>query len=211
MGARGIGHIAQLCETAAPDGWRDHHRGVGPQRVVRFDRGGGPGQGELIEALPSDGVAVSTPTTPTCCRSSTGARPRFSPSAPSRPPTSRVSEVKLDRHLHPTFQLDHNNEIRRSRFRWPAPTWRSTPPPRSPPPCCRCPVRPGRRPGCRAVELSPWRMEVSTTPEGVLWSTTPTTPTRPRCGRRWPHSCETGAADLIAVIGEMPSGRRGPR
>ena len=64
MGARGLGHIAQLCTIARPT--IGVVTAVGDAHVEQFGsiEGVAQGKGELIESLPDDGVAVLNATDP---------------------------------------------------------------------------------------------------------------------------------------------------
>ena len=58
MGARGIGHIAYLCEIAPPRIAAVLNVGTRPHRRVRRPRAIALAKGEIVEALPADGMAV---------------------------------------------------------------------------------------------------------------------------------------------------------
>ena len=58
MGARGIGHIADLCAIAPPDVGGRAQRRHRPPRRVRLAGGDRPAKGEIVEALAPSGTAV---------------------------------------------------------------------------------------------------------------------------------------------------------
>ncbi len=169
MGARGIGHLAELCEIAPPDislvlnVGKAHIGEFGSQENIALAKG------ELVEALSSgrprgpqrrrpprgrDGRADARPGScrsvvpgPTSCsaasRSTTsGARPSTSPTT-GRPSTWRS-----------VWSASTRPPTRRRRQR---PHW---------PPVSPWQVWPG---ACRAIErLSPWRMEVHERADGLV-------------------------------------------
>lgn len=122
MGARGIGHIAQLCRIARPT--------VGLVTCVAMAHAEffgslddvATGKGELVEALPADGVAVLNADDPRVLAMSTrtsasiltfGQRDPSDPSdraaedgADRHRPDVRLGPVRLDRSLRPTFTID---------------------------------------------------------------------------------------------------------
>ena len=77
MGARVAGNIAELCAIARPTDRRRHQHRPRPRRAPRRPRGRARVKGELLEALPADGIAVldaDDDVTPTPAPARTAAR-----------------------------------------------------------------------------------------------------------------------------------------
>jgi UDP-N-acetylmuramoyl-tripeptide--D-alanyl-D-alanine ligase len=112
MGARGIGHIAALCAVARPT--VGVVTNVGTAHLAMYDRPDGIviAKGELVEALPSNGVAVLN--FDDASRDAHAARTSarvltFSAPTTGAPSSSRadvtVDRVVLDGELRPSFNL----------------------------------------------------------------------------------------------------------
>ncbi|MDH4276458.1 MAG: UDP-N-acetylmuramoyl-tripeptide--D-alanyl-D-alanine ligase [Acidimicrobiia bacterium] len=211
MGARGIGHIAKLCETARPTIGVITTIAMVHSELFGSIEAVAQGKGELIEALPADGVAVlyaDNPHVMSVVERSSAPVLTFGV-APDA--DVRVSDVKLDRSLHPTFQLTHGGESRTVTVPVAGAHMAVN---------AAAAVATAMAAGIAfeiaadqvgAVELSPWRMEVSTTPGGALvvndaYNANPTSMRAALAALN-----ETGAAHLVAVVGEMAElGEEGP-
>ncbi|GAA2782231.1 UDP-N-acetylmuramoyl-tripeptide--D-alanyl-D-alanine ligase [Saccharopolyspora taberi] len=105
LSARGVGHIAKLCEVAPPrigavlNVGHAHLGEFGSQEAVARAKG------ELVESLPADGVAVLNADDPlvAAMAARTAARVVFVGEAPSA--HVRAEDVELDEHARPTFTL----------------------------------------------------------------------------------------------------------
>ena len=168
MGARGIGHIAELCETARPTIGLITTIALVHSELFGSIEAVAQGKGELIEALPADGSAVLYADNPHVMSvASRSAAPVITfGTAPDA--DVRVSDVKLDGSLQPTFTLTHGNEsttvtipVAGAHMAVNAAAAVATAV------AAGIPFGSAAR-GVEAVELSPWRMEVSTTPAGAL-------------------------------------------
>ncbi len=211
MGARGIGHIAELCETARPT--------VGVITTVELVHSElfgsieavAQGKGELIEALPADGAAVLYADKPIVMGIAARSTAPVITFGMSTEADVRVSEVELDRSLHPTFQLSHRGERRTVTVPVAGAHMAVN---------AAAAVATAIAAGVTfdqaaeavgAVELSPWRMEVSTTASGALvvndaYNANPTSMRAALAAL-----VETGATELVAVVGEMAElGVEGP-
>ena len=108
MGARGIGHIAELCLIARPDDLARPQRRHRPHRRVRRPQAKiAEAKGEIVEALPADGGAPSsTPTTRSWRHGRPAPRPGWCSS--ERPRRGRTAEnVAARRPGPPAFTLTH--------------------------------------------------------------------------------------------------------
>ena len=106
MGARGIGHIAELCAVAAPTVGVVTRVALVHSELFGSIEAVARGKGELIEALPSDGTAVLNVDDPMVAAMAerTGARIigyGFDPGA-----DVRLSGVEVDDLLRPRFTVD---------------------------------------------------------------------------------------------------------
>ncbi len=211
MGARGIGHIAALCRTARPTIGVITTIALVHSELFGSIEAVAQGKGELIEALPADGAAVlyaDNPHVMSIVERSPAPVITFGVGPDA---DVRVSEVKLDRSLHPTFQLTHEGETRTVTVPVAGAHMAVN---------AAAAVATAMAAGVRfdraadqvgAVELSPWRMEVSTAPGGALvvndaYNANPTSMRAALAAL-----VETGAGRLVAVIGEMAElGSEGP-
>ena len=104
MGARGVGHIAELCEIGQPTiGVVTVVAGVHLEVFGSLDDVA-TGKGELIEALPSTGTAVlnaDDPRVAAMAARTDATVLTFGQEAGE----VRAVDVSLDEHLHPTFEL----------------------------------------------------------------------------------------------------------
>ncbi len=211
MGARGIGHIAMLCATARPTVGVITTVALAHSELFGSIEAVAQGKGELIEALPPDGVAVlyaDNPHVMSIVERSPAPVVTFGV-APDA--DVRVSDVKLDRSLHPTFQLSYGGE-----------THTVTVPVAGAHMALNAAAAVAAAMGAGvpfgratdqigAVELSPWRMEVSTTPGGALIVNDAYNANPASMRAALAALAETGAATLVAVVGEMAElGEEGP-
>ena len=207
MGARGIGHIAELCRIAPPDVAAVLNVGTAHLGEFGSPRGDRPGQG----------------------RDRRGARPRGHRRAQRRrrpgrgdartgPPAPRAHLRRAGRRRLARRRRSTTSAGRRSRWvttasgtpsrsASPAPT-RSPTPPRPPPwpspSASTWPTSPGPSPRRRPPRAGGW----SCTSGPTAWSssTTPTTPTRRRWRPRSTRSSRSASrrgARTVAVLGEM--------
>jgi len=211
MGARGIGHIAMLCATARPTIGVITTVALAHSELFGSIEAVAQAKGELIEALPPDGAAVlyaDNPHVMSIVERSPAPVITFGV-APDA--DVRVSEVKLDRSLHPTFQLSSGGESRTITVPVAGAHMAIN---------AAAAVATAVAAGISferatdqvgAVELSPWRMEVATTPTGALivndaYNANPTSMRAALAALT-----ETGATRLVAVVGEMAElGEEGP-
>ncbi|PRY17533.1 UDP-N-acetylmuramoyl-tripeptide--D-alanyl-D-alanine ligase [Kineococcus rhizosphaerae] len=106
MGARGIGHIAALCRTARPD--------VGVELVVGAAHAGEFGsleataqaKGELVEALPADGLAVLNADDERVAAMASRTRARVLTFGRSAHADVRAADVVLDEQARAGFRLE---------------------------------------------------------------------------------------------------------
>ncbi|GAA0324195.1 UDP-N-acetylmuramoyl-tripeptide--D-alanyl-D-alanine ligase [Kineococcus aurantiacus] len=107
MGARGIGHIAHLCRIARPD--------VGVELVVGAAHAGEFGsleataqaKGELVEALPADGLAVLNADDDRVAAMAPRTTARVLTFGRGPHADVRAVDVVLDDHARPGFRLEH--------------------------------------------------------------------------------------------------------
>ncbi|WP_380175176.1 UDP-N-acetylmuramoyl-tripeptide--D-alanyl-D-alanine ligase [Kineococcus sp. DHX-1] len=108
MGARGLGHIAQLCRIARPD--------VGVELVVGAAHVGEFGsleataqaKGELVEALPPQGLAVLNADDDRVAAMASRTRARVLTFGRSAHADVRASDVTLDGRARARFRLEHD-------------------------------------------------------------------------------------------------------
>ena len=184
----------------------------GAHRRVRQPGGDRGGQGRARRGAAADGVAVLNADDPLVAAMARADRgPGASPSDEAGGATCDSTDVEIDDLGRPTSTF----RVRRRR-----------PAPRAPAPGRRAPARQRRRGGrasrvgagarrstrsSRRARRAPsacrgggWRC--TSAPTASPSSTTPTTPTRTRCGPRsrpWPRSAAAAARRTIAVLGEM--------
>ena len=219
MGSRGIGHIVQLCKVARPT--------VGIVTTVALAHSElfgsletiAAGKGELIECLPADGVAVlnadnhhvTAMADRTEARVLTFGMARLGDIPVKKRPDFAIDNIDLDLSLHPTFDLWYGDESERISVPVAGAHMAVN---------AAAAVAAAVATGVpfsdaakqvAAVDMSPWRMEVSTTPEGatVINDAYNANPTSMRAALA--TLTETGAERLVAVIGEMAElGDEGP-
>lgn len=167
MGARGVGHIAELCDVASPTIGIVTCVALAHSELFGDIEGVARAKGELVEALPSSGVAVLNGDDPLVAamasRTSAGVVTFGSGQA-----DVRVSDVSLDRLLRPTFTIDSDwgsasatLQVRGAHMATNAAA------------AVAAAVSAGVSfdqavEGIQAAELSPWRMDVSEAGNGLL-------------------------------------------
>ena len=108
MGARGVGHIAELCGIARPDVSLVLNVGVahigefGSQEQIAVAKG------ELVEALPDDGVAVLNADDPLVSAMASRTRARVSTFGADAEADVRLGAVTLDDLGRPSFELSYD-------------------------------------------------------------------------------------------------------
>lgn len=106
MGARGIGHIAELCAIARPDisvvlnVGRAHLGEFGSQQNIAVAKG------ELVEALGPDGVAILNADDPLVAAMASRTRATVQSFGTDPSSTLRLEQVRLDDFGRPTFELE---------------------------------------------------------------------------------------------------------
>ncbi len=115
MGARGVGQLSWLCEVAPPT--VAAVLGVGSAHVGEF---GSPeliavAKGELVEALPADGVAVLNADDPRVLAMAARTRARVLTYGAGADVSWR--DVRIDEHGRPSFDLVHDGAAARVRLR----------------------------------------------------------------------------------------------
>ncbi len=110
MGARGIGHLRELCGIARPD--VSLVLNVGKAHLGEFGTQDdiATAKGELVEALEPDGVAVLNADDPRVAAMAARTRGRVTtfgraPDAPGGAPTVGYADVRLDAEGRPSFSL----------------------------------------------------------------------------------------------------------
>lgn len=117
MGARGIGHLAELCAIVAPDislvlnVGQAHLGEFGSQENIALAKG------ELVEALGPDGVALLNADDPRVAAMAGRTRALVRTFGTSPGATLRLSEVDLDDVGRPSFVLEHGSERAEVRLR----------------------------------------------------------------------------------------------
>jgi UDP-N-acetylmuramoyl-tripeptide--D-alanyl-D-alanine ligase len=110
MGARGIGHIAQLCRIAPPDVslvlnvGRAHLGEFGSQQAIATAKG------ELVEALSPEGTAVLNFDDPLVIGMAPRTRGRLNTFGRSSGAAVQLEQVELDELGRPSFDLHRGNE-----------------------------------------------------------------------------------------------------
>jgi UDP-N-acetylmuramoyl-tripeptide--D-alanyl-D-alanine ligase len=109
MGARGIGHIAKLCDIAQPD--IGVVLNVGSAHLGEFGSRAAIAQakGEIVEALTPDGVAVLHADDPLVAGMATRTAARVLTFGEAG--NVKLSDVQLDADGEPTFQLAHGDDV----------------------------------------------------------------------------------------------------
>ena len=168
MGARGIGHIADLCEIVSPT--------VGIITTVVGAHTGEFGsveniavaKGELVEALPADGLAVLNGDNPLVAAMASRTQARVMTFGHDEGNDIRITSVSLDDELRPTFTMATE---------WGEVTAR--PPTRGAHMATNTAAAVGTalflgvtteqiEEGLERVEVSPWRMDVKRSQSGAL-------------------------------------------
>lgn len=117
MGARGIGHLTQLCAIAPPDisvvlnVGRAHLGEFGSQAAIATAKG------ELVEALAPSGVAVLNLDDPLVAAMASRTRARISTFGTTAGASVVLDRVELDELGRPAFDLEHGNERVRVQLR----------------------------------------------------------------------------------------------
>jgi UDP-N-acetylmuramoyl-tripeptide--D-alanyl-D-alanine ligase len=109
MGARGVGHIRDLCATAAPDVGLVLNVGVAHLGEFGSREGIARGKGELVEALPSDGTAVLNADDPLVSAMAPRTRARVLTYGRSAGADVRLDGLVLDAAGRPRFDLVHGD------------------------------------------------------------------------------------------------------
>ncbi len=212
MGARGIGHIAELCAVARPTIGLVTTVALAHSELFGSIEAVAQGKGELIESLPPDGVAVLNADNPHVVAMAARSEAPVMTFGVEPAADVRVGDVELDRLLHPTFQL----------------VWQGTDSAEVTIPAAGAhmafnaaaavaaavaagvPFESAAR-QVQQVELSPWRMEVTAAAGGglIINDAYNANPTSMRAALA--ALAETGADRLVAVVGEMAElGEEGP-
>ncbi len=115
MGARGIGHIAELCRTAAPTVGVVTCVALAHSELFGSLEAVATGKGELVEALPASGIAVLNADDPLVLAMAARTEAAVltyggDPSAgvatgPAARPDVMAGDIRLDRTLRPTFTV----------------------------------------------------------------------------------------------------------
>jgi UDP-N-acetylmuramoyl-tripeptide--D-alanyl-D-alanine ligase len=108
MGARGIGHVAELCEIAPPD--ISVVLNVGKAHLGEFGTQAriAEAKGELVEALRPDGVAVLNADDPLVAAMASRTRARVLTFGRATGADVRLAEVELDDLGRPSFTVVHD-------------------------------------------------------------------------------------------------------
>ncbi|MDH3294354.1 MAG: UDP-N-acetylmuramoyl-tripeptide--D-alanyl-D-alanine ligase [Acidimicrobiia bacterium] len=219
MGARGRGHIAELCEIAKPTIGMVTTVALAHSELFGSIEAVAQCKGELIESLPADGVAILNADNPHVAAMAQRSKARvitfgFAGNG-DRPAAARpdiaVDDIRLDGALHPSFNLLHGDEVKRISVPVAGAHMAV-----NAAAAVAAAVASGVAFGqaarqVSAVEMSPWRMEVSTTPGGatIINDAYNANPTSMRAALA--TLSQTGAERLIAVVGEMAElGDEGP-
>jgi UDP-N-acetylmuramoyl-tripeptide--D-alanyl-D-alanine ligase len=105
MGARGVGHIAALCDVAAPDVGLVLNVGVAHLGEFGSREGIAQAKGELVEALPDSGLAVLNADDPLVAAMAARTRARVLSYGQSASADVRVVDLELDAAGRPAFTL----------------------------------------------------------------------------------------------------------
>ncbi len=108
MGARGIGHIAELCAIARPDVSLVLNVGVAHLGEFGSQEAIAQAKGELVESLPDDGVAVLNADDPLVRAMASRTRGRVTTFGTADDADVRLDEVTLDDLGRPTFDLAYD-------------------------------------------------------------------------------------------------------
>lgn len=211
MGARGIGHIAELCEVGRPSVGVVTTVALAHSELFGSIEGVAAAKGELIEALPSGGVAVLNADNPHVAAMAERTDARVLTFGRSPGADVQVVEIQLDELLRPRFVLatptgraDVELDARGAHMAVNAAA------------AVAAALAVGvdladAVAGLAAVEMSPWRMEVTRTAGGLVvindaYNANPTS-------MRAALDALTGldAVERVAVVGEMAElGVEGP-
>ncbi len=112
MGARGLGHIAYLAEIMKPSVGLVLNVGVAHLGEFGSQEGIAAAKGELVEALPSDGVAVLNADDPRVAAMAARTTARVMTFGRSEGSDMRLSGVGLDDQGHTTLRLEHHGAVR---------------------------------------------------------------------------------------------------
>lgn len=109
MGARGIGHIRQLCEVARPTVGVVTCVALAHSELFGSLEAVAQGKGELVEAVPADGIAVlnaNDPLVSAMAERTDAAIVRYGSEDAGGSLNVRFQKVTLDRLLRPTFVVE---------------------------------------------------------------------------------------------------------
>ncbi len=188
MGARGIGHIGELCRIAPPDVAAVLNVGTAHLGEFGSREAIARAKGEIVEALGPDGTAVLNADDPlvAAMRDRTAAHVLTfgALGTGERAPAVGWRDVVLDDLGRPSFALGHGTEshavtLTQSGAHQVANATAAA----ALALAAGVDLRTCARALSEAVPASRWRMELHERPDGVWWSTTPTTPTPPRWRR----------------------------
>jgi len=169
MGARGVGHVAYLCDLTPPDiavvlNVGSAHLGeFGSREVIATAKG------EIVEALADDGIAVLNADDPLVAAMAARTTARVLTFGASPSADLRITDLQLDPLTRPSFTLTFDGEsadvsltVSGEHSAWNA----------SAAALAGCaaglPLDDVARALSSARAVSRWRMEISTTPDGII-------------------------------------------
>ena len=169
MGARGVGHVAYLCDLTPPDiavvlNVGSAHLGeFGSREVIATAKG------EIVEALSDDGIAVLNADDPLVAAMAARTTARVVTFGASPSADLRITDLQLDPLTRPSFTLTFDGEsadvsltVSGEHSAWNA----------SAAALAGCaaglPLDDVARALSSARAVSRWRMEISTTPDGII-------------------------------------------
>ena len=117
MGARGVGHIAALCQVAAPDVGLVLNVGVAHLGEFGSREGIARAKGELVDALPDSGLAVLNADDPLVAAMATRTRARIMSYGQAPSADVRVIDLQVDDAGRPSFVLVAGTERASVRLR----------------------------------------------------------------------------------------------